>query len=136
MAKAGARVHAPAARTNVLPFVRPAAVQAPKAPRRGSKHSGRNVLPFTGSKRFVYDRAEVLEKWQTPMEDKARKLLVDVVRGKVTGFMIVTTSGGPGDGCDWVVGGVLCEDLDYSAQALCAAAEWVTCLDQAMVGPR
>lgn len=75
-------------------------------PRKALSGHTSTVLAFTGKKRFVYDREDVLARHQQRMA----KLLIDTWRkveaGEITGVMICTSMGETNDGGHSTIGGV------------------------------
>lgn len=84
-----------------------------KAGRRRPTSTTCQVLKFTGSKKYVYDREEVHRKHLSSMRDQVLELYTDVCQGKVMGFMLVTTEGHWGAKGHMSLGGTFFEDERY-----------------------
>lgn len=108
---------------NVLTFPKPRR----RARRQARAASSCQVLAFTGHKRFVYDRDEVLLKHRDRMMQMALDLYTDIATGKYTGVMILATTDHweghgdmPTDGA-----GIFLEDPIFAAQgAQLLLASW------------
>ena len=100
---------------NVLTFPRPHR-RARKAARGAPSCQ---VLAFTGQKRFVFDRDEVLRKHRTRMMKMALDLYADIATGKYTGVMILAAT----DHCEGFGdmptegAGIFLEDPVFAAQS-------------------
>ncbi|VTU20162.1 hypothetical protein SRS16CHR_02587 [Variovorax sp. SRS16] len=105
--------------SNVLSFPR---VALTTGRRRGRTRVSGNVLKFTGTKRYNYDRGEALRKWQNSMAKAVMDLWQQIQEGEITGMVLVTT---PTDGKKyrWRAGGVFIEDKDTGRAVLVEVAK-------------
>lgn len=111
----------PARAGNVLAFPKPRRRSAPKA--RPAAAAGQ-LLTFTGVKRFVYDREELVAKYRLAMSDALYAAAHRAYSGELTGIALTVMEGDFGEGAaSLFVQGAFHEDMRRGAAILQEGAD-------------
>lgn len=82
----------------------------------------KNVVLFTGKKRFLYDRDEVVAHHMQEMTSTLISLLVRVGQGEITGLLIAAVEGHQGDPGKLSAQGIFVDEPEF---AVCVAEQMV-----------